>query len=362
MKRIIHKLKAILSRDNLSNLQITIRNSSRFGEEKLKSLDLNKAFIAVKNVNWEKAGLVDSWNQVLPYVHWDWGNDYDQYSSDWHSHGKPAYNRELLERVHQAHKGGVDLFFSYLSGRWVYPETIEKIKDMGIYTINLGFDDRHSFWGQKESGQWTGTASIAACYDLNLTLQDPRDVQKYQRIGATALYTLPGGNEKAFYPVEALTKDIPVSFIGQPYGIRREFMDLLLQNGIEFQGFGKGWPSGMIESEEMLKIYSRSLITLGFGYVGSSRTETGLKGRDFEIPLTGCAYMTTYNQQLAACFKDGEEILFYHNKRDFIEKISYYLERPEALLEIGRRGRERALSSHLWSSRWSALLKRSSKP
>ena len=110
-------------------------------------------FIAVKNINWEKTGLVDSWKNLAPYIHWDWGEKYDQNSSDWEETGKPLFNQELLDRIFDAHKNSkINMFFSYLSGRWVYPETIGKIRKEGIFTVNLGFDDYHRFWGRKENG------------------------------------------------------------------------------------------------------------------------------------------------------------------------------------------------------------------
>jgi len=354
MTHFINKGKGIFKKDALYNL-LPIKQSNL--PDILPSLEDPSLFIAVKNVNWEKAGLVDSWENIAPYTHWDWGNDYDQYASDWSVKGKAQFNEELIDRImDKRKKDGVNLFFSYLSGRWVYPETIKKIGKEGIFTVNLGFDDSQSFWSRKEAGYWSGNAEICRYYDLNLTLQSPRDVSKYSRVGARGEFLFPGGNDKAFYPVKAAKKDIAVSFIGQPYGERGRILDYLKRNRIEIQGFGKGWPSGMISRDEMLNIYSSSLITLGFGYVGNSSKKTGLKGRDFEIPLTGTAYLTTYNPELAKCFAEGEEILFYRNKQELKNIILRYLKSPERLLEIGRKGRERALKDHLWSDRWEKVL------
>jgi spore maturation protein CgeB len=354
LTKLKNKVQSIFNRDTLFNI---LPQKKKIFPAIPLFREAPSIFIAVKNVNWEKAGLVDSWKNLAPFIHWDWGDKHDQYRSDWEEIGKPRFNQELLDRVFEAQKNSkINLFFSYLSGRWVYPKTIEKIRKEGIFTVNLGFDDYHRFWGRKENGQWRGNAGISQKYDLNLTLQSPWDVSKYARVGARADFLLPGGNETAFYPVEIEKKNIPVSFIGQAYGERSRLLNYLKEEGIEVQGFGKGWPSGMLSPKEMLSIYSRSFITLGFGYVGHSHSRIGLKGRDFEIPLTGTAYLTSYNPELAKCFREGEEILFYRDKRELKKTIIDYLKTPERLISIGSNGRIRALKDHLWSDRWKSIL------
>lgn len=71
-----------------------------------------RVFAAVHHVNWEKQGLVDGWYEIADTVHYDWGNSFDQYASDWHQNGKPAFNKELVRRVALAHRGKpIDIFF-----------------------------------------------------------------------------------------------------------------------------------------------------------------------------------------------------------------------------------------------------------
>ena len=60
----------------------------------------------------------------------------------------------------------------------------------------------------------------------------------------------------------------------------------------------------------MIKIVS-SLFELGVGGVGHLDEVQHLKGRDFEVPMCGAVYLTTYNPELCDWYQVGEEILCY---------------------------------------------------
>jgi len=133
-----------------------------------------RVFVAVHHVNWEEHGLVDPWADIAEVSHYDWGHSFNQYSRDWHEKGKPALNSELLRRVEQVYtEKPIDLFFSYLSGRWVYPRTIRAIGKMGPITVNISFDDTMKFWGYREPSGLSGNAEIAPEFDICITCQSP---------------------------------------------------------------------------------------------------------------------------------------------------------------------------------------------
>lgn len=202
-----------------------------------------RIFVVVHHVNWEKHGLVDGWAEIADVIHYDWGNSFNQYAADWHQRGKPDFNKVLLRQVELAHREKtIDLLFSYLSGRWVYPYTIRAIGKMNIITVNISLDDKVKFWGYQEPGGLSGNAEIAPEFDLCITTQSEEDVQKYISVGARALFLPPGGNTHSFSPIPA-PRDIPVSFVGQCYGTRPHIIGWLISCGIPVQTFGKGWPS-----------------------------------------------------------------------------------------------------------------------
>jgi len=320
--------------------------------------DEYRVFIAVKNINWEKAGLVDSLKNIADFEHWDWGNAYDQHAASWYNQEKIKFNAELLARVTQAHqKKPFTHFFSYLSGRWLYPDTIKKINELGIITLNFSFDDAHRFWGKKKQGIWTGLASIAKFFDLNITAQQASDQVKYSLVGARSIYIPPGGNAQAFNIQNNNKKKYFVSFVGQNYGARSAFINYLRENNIKVCTYGLGWPEGPVSHSKMLDIYSSSFVVLGFGYTGTNHnpTKTALKGRDFEIPFTGTAYLTSFNKDLADHFNGGEEMLFYRSKEDALKILQSYMKTPERLISIGENGKQKALANHQWEERWKSV-------
>lgn len=325
--------------------------------EKLReSVERPSVFVAVHQVNWENQGLVASWAEVADIIQYDWGDSFDQYAPYWHEKGKPAFNKQLIRQVQLAHREKpIDLFFSYLSGRWVYPETIRAISRMGLITVNISFDDTIKFWGYRELGGLSGMAEIAPEFDICITSTTPKDVSKYVAVGANPLFLPPAGNPSIF-SVPPASKDISVSFVGQAHGRRPKVIEYLRAQGIPVQTFGKGWPSGELSLQEMRHVYGRSLINLGFGYTGHSAQPIGLNGRDFELPLTGAFYLTTYCPELEGCFVIGKEIDCYRNEGELVDKIKFYLANPDLALKIGAAGRTRCLRDHTWERRFRFIL------
>ena len=79
----------------------------------------------------------------------------------------------------------------------------------------------------------------------------------------------------------------------------------LKKAGIDIAAFGKGWPGGTLSDREMVELYSRSRINLGFSGIGSSRRLCHLKGRDFEVPMSGGLYLTQDHPELELVYKVG---------------------------------------------------------
>ena len=80
-----------------------------------------------------------------------------------------------------------------------------------------------------------------------------------------------------------------------------------------------------------------------------------LKGRDFEIPMSGGLYLNQDNPELSLVYNVGKEILTYKDEKDCAQKIKWLLENPDEADKIRKAGRERALKGHSWERRFEQI-------
>ena len=174
-------------------------------------------------------------------------------------------------------------------------------------------------------------------------------------MGGSAYYFPEAADPKIFENVK-MRKDIDVSFIGQGYGYRFGFIEKLRNEGINVECFGKNWENNVISHIDKVKIYNKSKINLGIGWTGLTNKMTCLKGRDFEIPMTGNVYLTNFDYELANCYSIGKEIICYTNEFDCIEQILFILNNENYMKEIGAEARKRSLKDHTWTKRMVGFL------
>jgi spore maturation protein CgeB len=319
---------------------------------------------------------------------------------------RPKVTRELLHQIKTAHAiKPVDLFFSYFYDACVLPEAIEEIKAMGIKTVN---------WYCNGSYQLHLVSEISPHYDWCLAPEKFR-LKDYIAMGARPVYCQEAANPNIYKPYP-LPVEYDVVFIGQAYGDRPAFIQYLLEQGIDIRVWGWGWqnppsasarlpgrirqigrslatkegwhglsrraglvargsplhnakapsssavllPSGILGSAlsdlDMIRMYSRSKINLGFSSCGNtfeaSQRILQVRLRDFEVPMSGGFYMVEYMEELEDFFNIGQEIVCYQNREDLAEKIKYYLKHDAEREQIRQAGYRRALRDHTWHKRF----------
>jgi spore maturation protein CgeB len=315
-----------------------------------------RIFAAFAHVNWEDPNLVPALESFGEVVRFRWSFN-DQYAPDWHRAGKIDLNARLLEAVRMAHRDKpLDLFFSYVSGRLVFPGTIRAIGMLGIPTLNLSLDDKTKFFGPLESTGFAGVADIAGAFSLCWTSTE-ESVALYESVGARAAYLPEGANPDVYRHIPGTRHDIDVSFIGQCYGQRPKIIEYLKERGIRVEAFGRGWPSGEIPVEKMVEIYNRSRINLGFAAVGEAADICHLKGRDFEVPMSGGLYLTQYHPELENVYRVGSEILCYRTPEDLADTVARYLAHPDAAELVRSAGHRRAMENHTWRQRFATAFR-----
>ena len=310
-------------------------------------------FLCYALSNWEALlpGALSVFGKISQF---EWRSaGFDDRRSDWMSR-RDSMNRAMLDAFHAANaERPVDIVIGLFSGYTVSPETIAVMAE-SCAVLNSCFDDKIGFPGRRVHGRYTSTAAIAHAVDLNLT-STSESLIKYAVHGGLSLFS-----PEAADPVMHRPYDVPfeldVSFVGGSYGKRGIFIRKLAELGIKVECFGDGWPNGTVSDEEMVKIYSRSRINLGFAGIGYSDRLMCLKGRDFEVPMSGGLYLTQHNTELDLVYEIGKEIVTYRDVKECASKIQELLRQPEHAEAIRQAGRARCLRDHTYEARWTKAL------
>lgn len=291
---------------------------------------------------------------------------------------RPKVSQELVRQVKAAHHlEPVDLFFSYFYDACILPEALGEIRSLGIRTVN---------WYCNGSYQLHLVSEIAPHYDWCLVPEKFR-LKDYVALGANPIYSQEAANPLVYKPHE-LPIEYNVTFVGQAYGDRPEYIRYLRSQGIDVQIWGRGWPllplvppgpgqdefvtstigpdvvygGGVLPDDEMIKMYSRSKINLGFSSCGEThRTDHRIlqvRLRDFEVPMSGGFYMVEYMEELEEFFEIGREIVCYNDRADLADKIRYYLAHDGEREAIQWAGHRRCLRDHTWQKRFETAFKK----
>jgi hypothetical protein len=307
---------------------------------------------------------LENWEFVLPQsmasfgrvTHFDWRErGYKPRADDW-LEKRDVMNAEMLQVFRDAHaQQPIDAVVGYLSGHNTSPETLSTMAGMGAAIFNYCYDDKLHFPGRQFGGRDTSPAGIVNAVDLNIT-NAPDCVIKYFVHGALGVFC-PQGAQPDVHKPQPGGFEYDVSFIGAKYGWRPRFIAALEKRGVRVDCFGKGWNQGTITDGDVIRIWSHSRINLGMAGVSHSRKLCCIKGRDFEIPMTGGLYMTQDHPDIAHIYDVGREIVTYTNADDCAAKIQALLADPNRAAAIRQAGFERARRCHSWEARWERIFK-----
>lgn len=332
-----------------SAIRLTLQNRSPGFRPKPKGA---LSIIAVyHNYNWEDGALKPALEKFGTVRRYDWFKAFDHSGRDWRSSVKAEMNRDLVVRIGQWVAGErPDVIFTYLSGELVFPETIQALRSFGVPMIHFSLNDKEHFVGKVRGGLAFGSRDICRWFDLCWTSTEDA-LKKYCVEGALPVYLPEGANPELHRPWEQ-EKTIDVSFVGQCYGNRPETIHRLRAEGIRVEAFGYGWPKGPLSTEEMIRLYSKSRINLGFGGVEGHEETYCLKGRDLEIPMSGGLYLTEYHPELERVYDLGKEIVTYRGFDDLLANIRHLLADSQRAEAIRQAGFQRARKEHTWEMRF----------
>lgn len=316
---------------------------------------------------------------------------------------RAAFSQKLVDAFRREHtQKPFALFFGYLMDGMVEPAAIDEIRNSGVPTCNFSCNNAHQFYLVDE---------LSPHFDYNLHSEKAAR-EKFLAIGANPLWWPMASNPKYFRPMN-VPRTIQASFVGANYALRARYIAQLLENGVDAHAYGPGWVGGArtrwrslvmrymflgrvltavsptsqstasaqladhdyrrglsarfpsnfhfpITDEELISLYSRSHVSLGFLEVYDSHDPSRavtqhLHLREFEAPMSGALYCTGYMDELAEMFEPDKEVLTYRNQHELLDKVRYYLAHPVQADQVRQAGRKRALAEHTYHARFNKL-------
>jgi spore maturation protein CgeB len=247
-----------------------------------------------------------------------------------------------------------NLVFCYVSDFHLSPETVEAFKRPNTVAINFNWDDLLWFHG-RHRGQPVGVRKIAPHFDLNLSFSH-RALAQYRGAGARAIFWDSEDELDSRIPVAPPTIHKAL-FVGSCYGRRRKLVATIRRAGLPIDVFGAGWGTRFLSAEELPHCFASYAVTVGLNTVGDAYSLSGIKGRDFEVPLNGGLYLTNDHPELRHCYVPGKEILTYRTFGECVQTVREILDDPAAFAAVREAGQRKARARHRWSSRIRFLLK-----
>lgn len=289
---------------------------------------------------------------------------------------RPRFSEALLAKITQVHRENpLDLLFTYFTAAHVEPETIQRVRAMGILTMN---------WYCNASYQFHNVAPIAPAFDFCLVPERYR-MKDYRAVGANPVFCQEAANPNIYKPC-SVPCDYDVTFVGQRYGNRPHYVAELIRQGLDVRVWGPGWKGdsrsmirrwaaalmgkpiiptnrcgGILSDQELIEMYSRSRASLGFTTVAGPTSDEGplkqVRLRDFEATMSGAFYVVEYFDELAECFEEDKEVIFFREPNELVDKLRFYLSHPSVRERIRAAGMNRARAEHTWHQRFEKLFR-----
>ena len=250
-------------------------------------------------------------------------------------------------------------------GYFVSDSTINKLKEDGIMCVHYTPD---SILAPGLSNRCFKRAIKS--YDFLVTTKK-QDLSMYKKHSATNLIFSFQGFDPSIHKEEEGVEEkysSDVVFVGQCMKERMEYLDYLNNNlKCNLKIFGPGWdeatlPKGLnskcfgpVIHSDYAKVLSGSKIALGFL---NTEVKDQFTTRSFEIPSCGPLLIAPRTDEHLEIFEEDKEAVFFSNKEEFLDKISFYLSNPEKRDAIAIQGKSKVLNGMFT---WTDLIRKNLK-
>jgi spore maturation protein CgeB len=203
------------------------------------------------------------------------------------------------------------------------------------------------------------TSRIARNFDVLYTVVS-QYVERYRQLGVRAYYLPMATNPSFFHPVAARPEyKCDVLILGAVHSDRIEPVKALVEK-FNTHVHGENWEKHGVENRGLLlgDDALSALNSAGLAVI-FSRTFSGYQGVKvgiLDFLSSGCLVATDHIPELERYFVVGKEIVAFHDPRDMLEKIKYYLEHPAEADGIRKAGRSRVIDHYTWDKVWPRVI------
>ena len=227
-------------------------------------------------------------------------------------------------------------------------------------------------WNSDDDWQWETTRCIAAHFTFMVTTYP--HIYEQNRFQCPNLllsqWACPGQ-----FSEYGRRKDINFSFAGSIYGERNSACRYLRRKA-GLVCFGRGsrmvrlglpyfrgafkcpWLSGTaLEIQGVYDVWNRSRISYTPLEACTGRKVLQIKGRIFEMGLSGTMVLCEQSLLLERYYQPGREIVTFEGLEECAEKARWYVTHELERVRIARNYRDRTLAEHMWKHRFEDLFR-----
>ncbi|MFD2244908.1 CgeB family protein [Pontibacter ruber] len=179
------------------------------------------------------------------------------------------------------------------------------------------------------------------------------EIKEYKRnCRGEIIYCTQGYDKYLHYPRHKFEEKEGVVFVGHFERERGDLIKFLLEEGLKVKLAGIKWENFAkanrkndnltyigkgIYGEEYANVISSALFALGSVSKWVPELHTT---RTFEIPACGTALLTEENFEISSFYK-SDEVIYYSNHLELIDKINYYMKHKDELKELTTKGTQK---------------------
>jgi hypothetical protein len=263
-------------------------------------------------------------------------------------------------------RGGYDLVFVETSKDEFYPDVLDQARQI---TTTVA-------WNSDDDWRWETYSKLWAPHFTWMVTTYPHVYEAHK--GGTSNLLLSQWGCTGLFDGSHVEKDVEASFVGLLYGQRTRLLNRVQRSvGLEIHTSSARWDPSVfarirsrvgrtiagqhlepvrerLDYRHVNEIWNRSMVSMtplqasvGGGYQ--------VKGRVFEMGLSGTVMVCDAFEALHRYYEPGVEYLEFESAEECAERIRYLIRNDAERKRMAQAYRRRTLAEHMWEHRWSAL-------